>query len=440
MRIVIKISMMILAVSWVAPLFADDEIDGPQKTIVFRFEDVSARKAGDAKNLEPFTFLSKILPDNLKREISESGTFAVETSDETPSYSSEKDEAVLIPAMKLAAETAKAEFVVAGSYSVIRKTLSIECVIYAYKANKLIRVDLTSEKLGAFLDTTLAGLSNKIAGEMDRYVIRRTGMPTVLPAESTFELYQEITIVPQKEGDEIWYTLNGDDPVRGKSKRYTEPFRLRRKATIKVIGYREGFYVSKVAVRDIMIYRPLSRFIVGAGIGSVRFLGKWSDRLNDENGDANWYYGTFELANFSSFRNNPFLNRLGLGVEYFSFRVHASEPGGMEFTGYARSCLAGIIVSDMYADFVSSEFGVMGGYVRTNYVAGKDDGNGWKDLFGIPVSKGNQDGGLALSARGRMSFIWGSFFVHIDAMYARFDIDDSPMNTLTFGGGLGIRF
>ncbi|HNX59014.1 MAG TPA: FN3 associated domain-containing protein [Spirochaetota bacterium] len=440
MRIFLKISLMILAVSGVTPLLADDDIDGPQKTIVFRFEDVSARKAADVKNLEPFTFLSKILPDNLKREISESGTFAAETSDETPSYSSEKNEAVLIPAMKLAAENAKAEFVVAGSYSVIKKTLAIECVIYAYKANKLMRVDLTSEKLGAFLDKTLAELSGKIAAEMDRYVIRRTGTPTVLPAENTYELYQEITIVPQKEGDEIWYTLNGDEPVRGKSKRYTEPFRLRRKAMIKVIGYREGLYVSKVAVREIMIYRPLSRFIVGAGMGSVRFLGKWSDKLNDETGDGNWYYGTFELANFNSFRNNPLLNRMGLNVEYFSFRVHASEEGGMEFTGYARSCLAGLTVSDMYADFVSTEFGLMGGYFRTNYLPGKDDGNGWKDLFAIPASKGEQDSGPAFSARGRMSFIWGSFFVHIDAMYARLYLENSPMNTLTFGGGLGVRF
>jgi|GEM_PF-3320179 len=440
MRIVLMNIAVFLAVCIASPLSAEEDIDGPQKTIVFRFADVSAKKAGSDKAIEPFTFLSKILPDNLKREIGESGQFAVETSDEVPAYSAEKDDAVLIPAMKLAAESAHAQFVVAGSYSVIKKSLEIECVIYAFKANKLMRVDLRSEKLGAFLDSTISNLSQKIAAEMDRYVVRRAGSPSILPVDNTFEFYQEITLVPQKEGDEIWYTLNGDEPARGDSKRYTSPFTMRKSAKLRVIGYREGLYVSKAVERDIEITRPLSRVIFGAGMGSVRFFGQWSDKLDDAVGDANWYYGMYELANLSLFRSNRLLNRLGVSVEYFSFRVHGPTEDGMGVNGYARSGLAGLYIFDRSVSFMSTDFGIMGGFVRTESFTGNEDGNGWKDLFAIPPRKGSKENDLIVSARGRMNFIWGNFFVHLDASYVRIFLENSPMNTLVLGGGLGVRF
>jgi hypothetical protein len=441
MRIFLFLSITVAVFFSGTYLFAENDIDGPKKTIVFRFADraAAADKASDLKKAkvqtESFEFLSLILPSNLKREIGESGQFAVELSDEILAFSYGKDEAAIIEGMKLVAEKTGASFVVAGSFEVVRKTLSIDCYIYAYKANKLIPVSLKSEKLGAMIDTTISELSSKIATEMDRYIVKRAGTPVILPEENRFDRYFEFSISPKNEGDEVWYTTNGDEPVRGKDSLFTAPFRVRSSSTIKAIGYREGLYVSKSAAKEVTIDRPLARLTVTQTFGTMFFIGTMRDDVED--GEMLSYHALFEFANFQSLKERPFVNNLGISFDYFTGNVKLKDTS-MSMKGYLLGGLAGPVYTSRFADFASIDFGVHCGVMRAVTIR-DDGGNGWKDIFGIPARQDNKETRFAYGAHMRINFFYKRLVVHGDAGFLRVHFPHDKMNAVTLGAGLGVR-
>jgi hypothetical protein len=444
MRIIFLLAALMIITPFAVLFAADEEIDAPKKTVVFRFGDISNPVKPDEQSVKPraesFEFLSLIFPDNLKREIDETGQFTVETVGEVFPVAADVDQTLLLQSLDAAAVKYGAQFIVVGNYSVIKKSLAINCYIYAARAKKIIPVELHSEKLGALLDKTISDLSSKIASEMKQYIIQRAGAPAFAPEENSFVFYQDITIVPEKEGDEIWYTTDGSAPVRGDSKKYKGPVDVRKTLPLRAIAYRDGFYVSNPVQKDLTIKYPLSRFTIGQSFGTMQFLGKWRDKVSQNGGDIFEIYTVFDLANIDSLKEGNFSKNLGITTVFFTTSAESDKSSQKE-KGYIWGALGGITYTFRLADFSSIELGLIGGYSCTMVNKTYNGMNGgWRDGFNIPTRYDERSFDPIYGMRTRLNFIWGVLFLHADLGVQRIEFKENPAEMVTLGFGLGVRF
>jgi hypothetical protein len=447
----------ILAITFVLSvtfLHAQDEpVDGPKKTIIYQFTDLSPveapnDKAKKAPAQERFEYLSTILPTNLKRDIESSGKFVVEI---IPSKIEWLDDATDVDTkLDVLAETAKkneAQFVVFGSFSVVQSRLAIKVHVFSNRAKKIIPVSIDKEKVGVMFDSIITELSSRSASEMERYILKRAEPPLFIPEENSFNFFKEISLKPANEGDEIWYTTDGSEPSREEGALYKNPVTFRKSSRIRAVTYHEGLYVSKPVDKNVTITYPLSRFTIGHSFGSTIFLGETGKHTSSPTNNLTTFFVQWEFANISRLQEIPLIKNMGLIASFDSGRGEDknSSSGSGKGGGYVMSVTLGPVYTFRLADFLSADFGIVAGYAHLTHFQ-DSKGNGWKDIFNIPPKSGDTLNRPGYGAISRLNFIWGHLFLHADAGYRLVFMNDDHssgqqrLHMLLLGTGVGWRF
>ncbi|MGL4370703.1 MAG: FN3 associated domain-containing protein [Spirochaetota bacterium] len=235
------------------------------------------------------------------KDIEKEKKFILENAGEVPLWNSDdnrKDEEELLSHLKEAAAAKGADFLVTGIFSADKKTLSVECSVYVARISKSIPVKAVSDT-GVIIDALIGTLSGSISAEIERNILKPAPGPAILPAEESARYYERISIVPDRPGDEIWYTTDGETPSRenDEGEKYTGSFSVRRSTGIKAVSYREGFYESKTAEKEMTIQYPLRYLTAGIAFPSMYYLGKWGDVLRKTGGSGTSAYLMWECAN-----------------------------------------------------------------------------------------------------------------------------------------------
>lgn len=96
------------------------------------------------------------------------------------------------------------------------------------------------------------------------YTRKKVSTPQITPESQMFEGEIEITITA-KDGAQIFYTLNGEDPTIS-SNSYSGPFTITNPATVKAIAIIEGCIDSEIAVAEYSLNTSAPKFSTEDGI------------------------------------------------------------------------------------------------------------------------------------------------------------------------------
>jgi len=452
MKILFASTLILFSAAFVyAQETKEEPIDGPQRTVIYQFTDLSPAVVPNDKNpndkkkkpaiAESFSYLSMILPSNLERDIGSSGKFVVEIIPSQVEWLNEKtDVNAQLDALSALAKKNDAQFVVVGSYAVVQSHITIKVYAFANRAKKIISISIDREKVGVMFDSIITELSTRSASEMERYILKRADPPSILPEQDSFDLYNAITLVPSKDGDEIWYTTDGSEPSREDGSLYKDPIMFRKSAQIRAVTYHEGLYVSKPADKNVTIVYPLSRFTVGQSFSDAIFFGSWK---NSRRSDGNNLFSAFvqwEFANIESLKSSAYTRDLGLTLTFDSLRTQNSNNPGSD---YMMMGMLNLLYTARLADFLSLDFTIGAGVTRASSTASNMNNNGgWRDMFNLPgkdsstpVNKPLLGGAL------RMNYIFGHFFLHADTGFrVTQSAASATVPMLTLGIGAGWRF
>jgi Fn3 associated len=424
-------------------LYAQDDIDGPQKVIIYTFVNQTPpaseiKKPAQKKDTETlndsFDYLSDIIPLNLKREIESTNGFIV-TIEKISSDTVIQSEFDKKNFLAKKSNEGNIPFVIYGSYTVIKSSLSVSIDIYTRRSGTLKNFSFDNRKIGVMIDTFLADISDRILPELKSMVLKRTPSPVIIPSEESIELYGSFSIKPDNAGDEVWYTTDGTEPSKENGKRYLQPENIRSSVTVKAVSFREGFYISKPAVKEIIISNRLSRLTFGITFGSAIFVGKMYNHVESENMNSFSAYAVWDLANIESLKNNAFTRNLGLMVSFDSIK---GRDKNQQSGGYLMLFYGGPAYTARMADFLTIDIHIIGGYARLKNSSSVDQSNGALDIFNIDRHGGEVFNKYGFGSGLKINYRWNSFFMHADAGYrfAKLPFDNIHMITTGFGFGL----
>jgi hypothetical protein len=426
-------------------LLAQEDIDGPQKVIIYTFVNQTppaaeikktAAKKGAETIDESYDYLSDIIPLNLKREIESTNNFVVtiEKINADTVFNSESDKKTF---MTKKSNEGNVPFIIYGSYSVIKSNISASIDVYSKRSGVIKNFTFDNKKLGVMIDTFLADISDKILPELKSMVLKRTPSPAIIPSEESIELYGSFSIKPEKESDEIWYTTDGTEPSKGNGRQYTQPVTIRSSVTVKAVSFREGFYISKPATKEIAVKNSLSRLTFGITFGSAIFVGSSYNNVESEDMNCFSAFTTWDLANIESLKNNAFTRNLGLTVSFDSIKgKNKNQSSG----GYVMNFFGGATYTARLADFLSIDIYALGGYVRLKNTSSIDQGNGPLDIFNIDRHGGDVYNKYGFGSGLKINYMWNTFFMHADAGYRFAKLPFVNLQMITTGFGFGIKF
>jgi hypothetical protein len=426
-------------------LYAQEDIDGPQKVIIYTFVNQTppvvetkkdVQKKGSEITDDSFDYLSDIIPLNLKREIESTNNFVVtieKINTETP-FNSETEKKTFLAKKS---NEGNIPFIIYGSYSVVKSALSVSIDIYTRRSDTIKNISFDNKKLGVMIDTFLADISDRIIPELKAMVLKRTPSPIIIPSEESIELYGFFSIKPDKESDEIWYTTDGTEPSKENGRRYTQPVNIRLSVIVKAVSFREGFFISKPVTKEIIITNRLSRLTIGITFGSAIFVGNAYNKVEAENMNCFSAYSTWDLANIESLKNNFFTRNLALTLSFDSIK---GKDKNQSSGGYLMLFFGGATYSARLADFLSIDINVLGGYTRLKQTSSVDQSNGALDMFNIDRHGGDVYNKYGFGSGLKINYMWNSFFMHADAGYRFVKLPFDNLQMITTGFGFGYRF